>query len=80
LGEILENLTTVPENPDKISEDVDKLPEILVKNGTQRCWTSKHCAQPLQKNTWRPFFLEATSKKGLRDFCLRKYVGICQNL
>jgi len=51
LGKTLENLSKIPENPGKISEDFDKIHEILVKNGAQRCWTSKHGAQPLQKNT-----------------------------
>jgi len=41
---------------------------------TQRCLTSKHDTQSLQKNTWRPFFGGHT-QKGVHDLCGKKILG-----
>jgi len=43
-------LGKIPENPGKITKYLGKIPENPVKNGAQRCLTSKIGAQRAQKN------------------------------
>ena len=49
----------------KILENLGKIPENPGKNGAQSCLISKNGVQPLEKNTWRPFFGGHTNKRSL---------------
>jgi len=51
----LKNFGKSPENPGKFLENLGKISENPGKNGAHCCLISRNGAQPLQKNTRRPF-------------------------
>jgi len=80
---IHEKLDNISENPNKSLIYLGKIPENLGNIGAQRCLTSIHGAQGLQKNKWRPFLLRSRHKTGrqnLHDNFLGKILCTPKNL